>query len=197
MAANVRIRMYRTGFGDCFLISFGAAKTSRHVLIDFGAHAQGEIGTMEPIMDNLELATGKKLEVLVATHAHRDHISGFGKFADRFAQFEIGEVWLPWTDNPKDEDAAALQRKHLALYDRLEKHLRAAASQSDPFQAAALHALSNLKSNELATSELGRAFGTGALVRYLGAGASFAKVSAAAGLSAEILGPPKDKKFFS
>ena len=74
MAANIRIRMYRTGFGDCFLLSFGAASAARHVLLDFGAHAQGEIGTMDPIMDDIESTTGRKLELLVATHAHRDHI---------------------------------------------------------------------------------------------------------------------------
>ena len=34
-------------------------------------------------------------------------------------------------------------------------------------------------------------------VRYLGAGAAFAKVGGAKGLSAEILGPPKEKQFFS
>ena len=199
MAANIRIRMYRTGFGDCFLLSFGTANSARHVLLDFGAHAQGEIGTMAQIMDDIESATFRKLELLVATHAHRDHISGFGKFADRFARFEIGEVWLPWTDNPDDKEVAALERKNLALYARLEQHLRATlkANGNDPLGAAALHALSNLQGNERAKAELGRAFGTGAKVRYLGAGAAFAKVGGATGLSAEILGPPKEKQFFS
>lgn len=196
MATAVRVRMYRTGFGDCFLLSFGSA---RHVLIDFGAHMHGEIGTMEPIMDNIEKETGLKLELLVATHAHRDHISGFGKFADRFAQFQIGEVWMPWTDKESDPHANALERKHLALYERLENHLRLAlgATEADPRYAAALHALSNLRGNERARSELRRAFGTGARVSYLGAGDAFAKVGGATGLSAEILGPPADKDFFS
>lgn len=99
MASKIRVRMYRTGFGDCFLVSFGSATSGRHILIDFGAHAHGEIGTMDAVMHNLELATGKKLKVIVATHAHRDHISGFGKFAERFREFRIGEVWMPWTDN--------------------------------------------------------------------------------------------------
>jgi hypothetical protein len=198
MAALIRIRMYRTGFGDCFLVSFGGS-SRRHVLIDFGAHMHGEIGTMDLIMDDLEAETDRKLELIVATHAHRDHISGFGKFADRFTEFQIGEVWLPWTDDPGDKGAAALERKHLALYDRLDRHLRFAlnATENDPKYAAALHALSNLKGNERAKSELGRAFGTGARVRYLGAGESFAKVRDATGLSAEILGPPRDASFFS
>jgi hypothetical protein len=191
--------MYRPGFGDCFLVSFGAAAKARHVLIDFGAHMHGEIGTMDQIMENLESATGKKLELIVASHAHRDHISGFGKFADRFAEFKIGEVWLPWTDNPDDKDAAALEKKHLALYDTLDKHLRVAlnASEADPEYAAALHALSNLRGNGRAKAELARGFGTGAKVSYLKAGASIPKVGEAIGLSAEIFGPPKEQEFFS
>ncbi len=199
MTANVRIRMYRTGFGDCFLLSFGA---TRHVLIDFGVHAQGDIGTMDAIMDHLEVETGKKLDLLVASHAQRDHISGFGQFADRFAQFEINEIWLPWTDNPRNKDAIGMERKHLGLYDQLEKHLRIAlAAQKDAVKhslnTAALHAISNLKGIERARSELSHAFGTGAKVRYLGAGMSFGKAAGIPGLSAEIFGPPRDKRFFS
>jgi hypothetical protein len=199
MATPIRIRMYRPGFGDCFLISFGATASAKHVLIDFGAHMHGEIGTMTGIMDNLETTTNKKLELIVASHAHRDHISGFGKFADRFADFDIGEVWLPWTDNPDDKDAAALEKKQLALYDTLNKHLRVAlkATESDPRFALALHALSNLTGNGKAKSELARGFGTGAKVRYLKAGTAIAKVGAVTGLSAEILSPPKEKEFFS
>jgi hypothetical protein len=199
MASQLRVRMYRTGFGDCFLLSFGAAATARHVLIDFGAHMHGEIGTMEPIMDDIEQVTKKKLEVVVATHAHRDHISGFGKFDERFAEFTIGEVWLPWTDNPKDPDAKMFQKKALALYDRLDNHLRLTlkATETDPQFAAALNALSNLKGNETATAALARGFGTGATPRYFRSGESVAKVGAIAGLSAEILSPPKDKAFFS
>src|SRR4029079_3791934 len=100
MATSIRVRMYRTGFGDCFLLTLGANATTSHILIDFGAHMHGEIGTMEDVMTDIEKTTGSKLSLVVSSHAHRDHISGFGKFAARFANFEIGEVWLPWTDNP-------------------------------------------------------------------------------------------------
>ena len=109
MASPIRIRMYRTGFGDCFLLTFTNRANAHHVLIDFGAHMHGEIGTMDGIMENIETTTGKTLDLIVATHAHRDHISGFGKFVDRFAQFTIREVWLPWTDNALDKEAAAVK----------------------------------------------------------------------------------------
>jgi hypothetical protein len=199
MTSGLRVRMYRTGFGDCFLLSLGQAATGDHLLIDFGAHMHGEIGTMDPIMDDIEEVTKKKLALIVASHAHRDHISGFGKFADRFAKFEIGEVWLPWTDNPDDEAASALQEKQRSLYDRLEGHLRLTmkATENDPRYAAALSALANLRGNAVALSALSRGFGTGAKIRYLKAGQKLTKPADVAGLSAEILGPPADKTFLS
>ncbi len=197
--AKLRIRMYRTGFGDCFLLSFGPARSARHILIDFGAHMHGEIGTMEPIMDNIEKETNRNLAVVVASHAHRDHISGFGKFADRFAGFEVGEVWLPWTDDPNDAKARAIQKKQLALYDRLDAHLRMqlGARKPNPQQAAALDALANLRGNGAATSALANGFGTGATVRYLGGGDDLKSVANVPGLSAKILGPSRDKAFLS
>jgi hypothetical protein len=199
MSSSIRIRMYRPGFGDCFLITFGPGDAARHVLIDFGVHMHGDIGTMGQIMDDIEKTSGSKLEVIVATHQHRDHISGFGQFADRFSKFNIGQVWLPWTDNPHDQDAAALRKKQLALYEALETHLRIGlgATEADTRYAAALDALSNLRGNEAAVSELGRGFGTGASVHYFEGNNSVAKVGVVAGLSAEFLAPPKDSAFLS
>jgi hypothetical protein len=199
VASKIRIRMYRPGFGDCFLLTFGIGPSARHVLIDFGAHMHGEIGTMDQIMASIEETTGNKLEAIIATHAHRDHISGFGKFVDRFSQFEIGQIWMSWADNPHDEQASSLKRKHLALYDALETHLRIGlnATDTDPRFAAALDALCNLKGNETAMTELGRGFGTGATVRYFQAGDSIPKLGEVPGLSAEFLGPPRDQAFLS
>ena len=33
---RVRVRMYRQGLGDCFLLTFPSTGGDRHVLIDFG-----------------------------------------------------------------------------------------------------------------------------------------------------------------
>jgi beta-lactamase superfamily II metal-dependent hydrolase len=191
--------MYRTGFGDGFLVRFDTPDSAQHILIDFGVHMHGDIGTMDAIMEDIEKQTGNKLALIVASHAHRDHISGFGSYANRFAKFTIGEIWLPWTDNPNDPGAAALKRKQLALYGILNKHLRVAlgATEANARYAAALHALSNLMGNEKATTELDRGFGTGAKVQYLKAGVSIAKVGSVSGLSAEILAPSKDTAFLS
>ena len=39
---------------------------------------------MEKIIDNIGEVTDQNLEVIIATHAHRDHISGFEKFGNVF-----------------------------------------------------------------------------------------------------------------
>lgn len=192
----IRVRMYRTGFGDCFLLSFGAAAKRKHILIDFGAHMHGDIDTMGEVMAQIEEDTKRKLAVIVATHAHRDHISGFGKFAQRFRQFAIGEVWLPWTDNPNDKKAAALQKKQNALYDRLDKHLRLNARDDGTYKAA-LNALKNLTGNKGAMDALRNGFDTDAKTKYLRAGMLLRKPGGIAGLCAQILSPPNDTTFFS
>ena len=69
---KARIRMYRVGFGDCFLVSFVyAGGERRHVLIDFGTTAgpPGRSGVLLEIARNIrdEIAkdSGGKLHVVV------------------------------------------------------------------------------------------------------------------------------------
>jgi hypothetical protein len=192
----IRVRMYRTGFGDCFLLTFRSAGAVAHILVDFGVHPKGEVGTLGLIMDNLEFETQRKLAVVVASHVHRDHVSGFDEFAQRFSRFSIGEIWLPWTENPDDVQARALNKKQSTLLGVLDHRFRLYHSAStDPRLIAALHALTNLRGNERAMRELRRGFATGADVRYLKFGALVNAASAIPGLNAEILGPPDDEMF--
>ena len=194
MSRSIRVRMYRPGFGDCFLLSFGPTKSARHVLIDFGVHQHGEIGTMPAIMEDIEETTDKHLCLMIATHQHRDHISGFGEFAERFGKFTIGEVWMPWTDDPGNSAAVAFQKKQLLLYDRLHMHLAAVpAAVGGQTYADALVALDNLRGNEAARVALQHGFGTGALVRYFKGSTSGVTLPDLPGLSVEILGPPADE----
>jgi beta-lactamase superfamily II metal-dependent hydrolase len=53
--------------------------------------------------------------VVVATHRHEDHVSGFR--APAWDDVWVGEVWMPWTEDPKNEEAAeiAIDRTRLAL----------------------------------------------------------------------------------
>src|SRR5262245_60548552 len=78
---SVSIRSYNVGFGDCFLLSFRySADSERHILIDYGSTGlpKGVPRTrMMDIANDIKTRTGGKLHGVVATHRHRDHISGF------------------------------------------------------------------------------------------------------------------------
>lgn len=150
----IKVRMYRVGFGDCFLLSFPAGTKNgseeySHFVIDCGVHGKGNIGTIERAVENIAEVTGGKIAAVIATHSHQDHISGF---SEKFTEFEIGEVWMPWCENPKDDLAAKWSKKQAALVSLLEQHFAAqaktgAAEASTPSREKALAALVNLGSN--------------------------------------------------
>jgi beta-lactamase superfamily II metal-dependent hydrolase len=197
---TIRIRMYRVGFGDCFLVSLPLTGNGgfRHVLVDCGVHAKGNIGTMDEVVDNIGTATDKKLAIVIATHAHQDHISGFD--GTKFGKFEIGEVWMPWTEDPNDPRAAKLKKEHVALAAQLDDHFAAQASRSPRIsksRAAASAAVANLVANKSALQALHSGFGVNARIRFFKAGDSLQSLANVPGLSVSILGPPTDEKFLA
>jgi hypothetical protein len=113
---KLTIRCYGVGFGDCFLLTFdypgGAA--SRHMLIDFGSMQRppnAASNLMGKIAADIAKTVGKRLQVLVATHRHGDHISGFETSAGGkgtgavIAKLKPQLVIQPWTeklDAPRD-----------------------------------------------------------------------------------------------
>ena len=77
---GVSIRTYNVGFGDCFLLSFDYGGAERHVLIDFGSTGFPPgvpKDRMMQIANDIRERTKRKLHAVVATHRHKDHISGF------------------------------------------------------------------------------------------------------------------------
>ena len=111
---GVKVRMYRQGLGDCFLLAFSANdKTPRYMLIDCGVLSGTENAseTMQKVMDNIREATGGHLNVLIVTHEHYDHLSGFLFAEATFKDIEIDEVWFAWTEDPTHPFAIELGRK--------------------------------------------------------------------------------------
>jgi len=200
-ANTIRVRMYRIGFGDCFLVSLPVANqaggdTHKHVLVDCGVHAKGDLDMIDRAVDHIGATTGKKLAIVIATHSHQDHISGF---SNKFTSFEIGEVWMPWCENPKDKQAAKLTKKHAALAEKLERHFAAEArtARVDKTRAAAMAAVANLVQNKTALGLLRSGFNVGADVQYFAAGDTLKNPAGVNGLSVRFLGPPRDEKFLS
>ena len=112
-AGAVTVRMYNVGFGDSFLLTFPAADRPRKVLVDCGTHSAGP--GPEPIGDvaaqlvrDVTGADGvPRIDVVVATHRHRDHVSGFESPAWKGVQ--VTEVWMPWTEDPDDPEAKKIR----------------------------------------------------------------------------------------
>lgn len=107
---SVEIRTYQVGFGDCFLLTFKYAGFDRNMLIDFGSMALPEgspSNHMRLVADDIKAVANDRLNVVVATHRHADHISGFTTNKKRTAPGDIIRsckpqlVVQPWTEDPR------------------------------------------------------------------------------------------------
>ncbi|MDQ3798511.1 MAG: hypothetical protein M3384_03590 [Acidobacteriota bacterium] len=100
---------YQMGFGDCYLLTFHYGAEARHVLIDFGSTAKPKDAPsdlMLRVANDIKKRCGGKLHILVATHRHKDHISGFATNKAGTASGDIIRscnpdlVMQPWTEDP-------------------------------------------------------------------------------------------------
>lgn len=118
---SLTIHAYDVGFGDCFLMSVKYPNKIRHVLIDFGSMAlpTGKTGSgkyLERIANQIKGDCAGKLTAVIATHRHRDHISGFGgtgaKAPGTIVRSLKPEIVIqPWTEDP---DVARDAKKPIA-----------------------------------------------------------------------------------
>ncbi len=149
---SVKVRMYRHGFGDCFLLSFfHNLERVYSMLIDCGIKHNTKSATapIEDVIADLKqllkpAAGGKPvIDVLVATHEHWDHIAFFHptKSPDFFVDFEIEQIWLAWTEDPEDDEAVTINsrlRDGAAALQVAALHLQEAEAE----EAAQFHGMS-------------------------------------------------------
>ena len=106
----VAVRSYQVGFGDCFVIRVMYSNgVERHVLIDFGSTRFTKMPSQRNLRDiarHIAKESGGKLAAVVATHRHRDHISGFDTAGDIIKELEPDLVVQPWTEDPNLEPDA-------------------------------------------------------------------------------------------
>src|SRR5664279_3955517 len=100
---KLRVRMYRQGLGDCFLLTFNPGGDEKHVLIDCGTLGSKYTDVKLPdVIAEIDKTTNGHLHLVVATHQHQDHLSGFSKLSSVFGapKKQIDNVWLAWTEDP-------------------------------------------------------------------------------------------------
>jgi hypothetical protein len=210
--SEVRVRMYQVGFGDCFLLSLGYRRAledgrkERHVLIDFGStHAPARAKALLPQAAKLiEQHTNGRLDVIVATHRHKDHIDGFGdaETAAIIDKLQPALVVRPWTDDPKlpadasEPTAAATARFATGLAAAQDFSATVAAmvgsARSRSLRGELFAVASDQAPNQAALDQLVH-WGEAGSVVYVKAGGASRIEEFVPGIGVRVLGPPTAK----
>ncbi|QCI66701.1 MBL fold metallo-hydrolase [Phreatobacter stygius] len=110
-AGRAKIRMYRQGLGDCFLISLSRASGKPYrIMIDCGVilGTPDSSAIMTAVVEDIARETGGTIDLLLATHQHWDHLSGFVQATEALKKLTFKKVWLAWTEDPADQLAREL-----------------------------------------------------------------------------------------
>ena len=120
--ATVSIRMYRGLLGDFFFVKHSVGAAAFKMLIDCGVLQCIGSKANKPVTslgkqriiagaDDFMKACGGELDLVVATHEHYDHLSGFILANDIFKPLKIAKVWMAWTEDRTDKVANGYRNK--------------------------------------------------------------------------------------
>lgn len=201
--SGVKVRMYRQGLGDCFLLAFPTGGPRPfYMLIDCGVLLGTPDATtkMRRVAESVRDSTGGQVDVLVATHQHWDHLSGFEQAREVFDQIRIGEVWVAWTEDPNDAEAARLRARRETAVRALWSAARSLRAVGGDDSAESLEAVLGFFGDlgvDGRPSAIQRALqyvlGRGNPPRYRVPGEPPISLPGVAGARVYVLGPPQDE----
>jgi metallo-beta-lactamase superfamily protein len=197
--------MYRQGLGDCFLLTCSDGNDDSHLLIDCGVlKGTGDAEKrMQDVAQSVHDTTNGKLDRLVVTHEHWDHLSGFLQAGTIFDTFEVGEVWLAWTEDPQDELANELRKRKQKRLNGIVAAAKLADRNDTPAArrtADQLESLLNFHGDlgAAGTKTTGKALewvkARQAPVKYLRPGDQLFDLAGLPGIRLYVLGPPHDSR---
>jgi hypothetical protein len=213
-----RMRMYQVGFGDCFVFSFeydgplADGRDIRHILVDFGS-TKRPTGwqSLNAIAKQIFAHTQGMIDVVVVSHRHRDHLSGFSDpaFVQTFMSAGFPKLVVrSWTERPElATDATAgpaiagaqafgLGPKSAALLGQLATAQRFADELSGKLKGASNRSLAaeveQLADDQLNNAEAVKQLNTwaGPSGRYLSYGQPSGIEAVVPGISVRVIGPP-------
>ena len=219
---DARIRMYRHGLGDCFLVRFPKADGDTfNIVIDCGliAVAKDPKPTMTKVVEDIANECDGRLDLVIMTHEHWDHVSGFStqQVQAAFDDIQVGEVWYAWTEDPQNKLAKKLRRERAAKLKSLQLAALAMRKAGSPLslaraervesllqffgvmgkesleEAAALAAKGEMGKSEAAFKYLAQR--RGVKTRYCYPDKAPLTLDGVEGVRVYVLGPPQDEGF--
>lgn len=106
-------RMYNTGsVGDCLFLQFLKEEAvSFSMLIDCGGYHTDSGLISACVTDIKAKLKGAPLDLVVVTHEHLDHVSGFNQAKTIYDSIPFERVWMAWTEDQADPLARKLKRQ--------------------------------------------------------------------------------------
>lgn len=95
------VRSYNVGLGDCFLLSFDDDGTRRHMLFDFGTAPGQTMHSFASIAEDIVEVTNNKIDVIVVSSDHHDHLNGFLNQKKAFGNIDVDHVWMAASSDPQ------------------------------------------------------------------------------------------------
>lgn len=197
MAAKLLIRVYNVGLGDCILCRIpgvGSAGSDFNMLIDCGSWsgidllraALDDLATMLPDAGDGQ----KRLDLLVVTHEHKDHIAGCDPAL--FARFRIGAIWMNAAMDP-DHPQAAGTRKLTAIAVQAMRGVTAAGLPLSPALADLAELLSIDNAGAMQALRIGLPAASSIVPYYVHAGQTNDELGLPLlGATIRVLGPEAD-----
>ena len=139
-ARQVTVRMFCQGLGDCFLITVPQTGSKPYsILIDCGvAMGTPQADTiMQAAVKEIAGLTDGIVDLLVVTHQHWDHVSGFVQATEQLKDIEFKHLWLAWTESSRDQLAQDLRGEFAKAKIALDRALQMAAHLSTSDSASA------------------------------------------------------------
>lgn len=124
MNEELLVRVYQVGCGDCIFLRIPDGDRPRHILIDCGNFFGDSVSLLRNAVANvIELlndpdlpdAQQGRLDLLVATHQHWDHLKGFEGALKALKGIEIERIWISVAMEPGNAGAQGLHALQAAL----------------------------------------------------------------------------------
>jgi beta-lactamase superfamily II metal-dependent hydrolase len=158
MGNKLLIRAYNVGCGDCIYVRIPGPNGGFNILIDCGK--KGDDVLLRKAIEHLatELPVGstpakRRLDLIVATHRHEDHIKGFDPTL--FENIEVANIWLSAAMDPEHPQADGLHNLHaFATHAMRELTERGQAFSPDVEMLASMYGVSNDAADKLLMTTL-------------------------------------------